>query len=143
MDINTSRLPKEVFGFLFVGSISFVIDFSVFNLLVLWGTLPATANLIAICCASVYGFIGNSLYSFKHRFNLGSRALITLKYFLFALLSVVVSAALTTLVLAALSNQGLIEQNLGRTAVILSLVLVRFLGLKFVVYYSPKRLEAK
>jgi putative flippase GtrA len=124
-----------------MGSTSFVIDFSVFNSLVLSGTSPVTANLIAISCASVYGFIGNSLYSFKHRFHRGSRVSITLKYFLFAVLSLIVSAAITTLVLAALSNQGLIEQNLGRTAVILVLVLVRFMGLKFFVYRTPKQFE--
>ena len=138
MESNTSRLPREILGFLLVGSISFAIDFAVFNTLVLSGTRPATANLIAIPCAAVYGFIGNSLYSFKHRFNRGYKVSIAIKYSLFAILSLVVSAAITTLVLAALSNYGLIEQNLGRTAVILALVLVRFLGLKFLVYRAPK-----
>jgi hypothetical protein len=53
-------------------------------------------------------------------------------------MSLLATAALTSIALAALSEYGLIEQNLGRIAVIVCLVAARFLGLKFLVYRNPK-----
>ena len=138
MDKSTSRTPREVVGFFLVGSVGFAIDFTFFNASVLAGLEPSTANLIAITFAGIFGFIGNSFYSFRHRFDRGSRSSITLKYVLFSVLSLIASAALTSLVLAGLSGYGIIEQNLGRITVIVGLVVVRFLGLKFLVYRTPK-----
>ena len=138
MTKKPSRLPREVFGFLLVGSIGFIIDFTLFNASVLSGIDPWTANLIAISCAALFGFIGNSFYSFRHRFDPGSRYRATFRYLVFTILSLLASAALTSIALAALSDYGLIEQNLGRIAVIVSLVAARFLGLKFLVYRNPK-----
>jgi putative flippase GtrA len=140
MERSRSRLPREVFGFLLVGSVGFLIDLFVFNASVFSGISPSTANLIAITSAGLFGFIGNSFYSFRHRFDQGSRSSMTVKYFIFSLLSLIASAALTSIVLAGLSGYGLIEQNLGRTTVIVGLVVVRFLGLKFLVYRDPKSL---
>jgi putative flippase GtrA len=138
MTKRSGRLPREVFGFVLVGSIGFVIDLTLFNASVLSGINPATANLIAISFAALFGFIGNSFYSFRHRFDRGSRYRATFRYLLFTILSLLASAALTSIALAALSGYGLIEQNLGRIAVIVCLVAARFLGLKFLVYRNPK-----
>ena len=138
MGKSTSRTPREVVGFFLVGSVGFALDFTLFNAFVLGGLEPSTANLIAITFAGIFGFIGNSFYSFRHRFDHGSRSSIALKYLLFSILSLIASAALTSLMLTGLSEYGLIEQNLGRTTVIVGLVALRFLGLKFLVYRAPK-----
>ena len=134
--IKKSNLRREVVGFALVGFGSFAVDFSVFNLSLLFGLEIWVANILAILSSASFGFFGNSFYSFRHRFDQGFRSAIATRYSIFTILSVFVSMGLTSIVLALLSDQSLLLVNLGRIAVILSLVVLRFLGLKFVVYRS-------
>ena len=134
--MNRRNLRREVIGFSLVGSISFAVDFLVFNGAVILGADLWVANILAIGCSAVFGFLGNSLYSFRHRFEEGSRRAIAGRYMIFTAVSVSVTMGLTSAVLALLSNQGLLVINIGRVAVILGVVVLRFLGLKFIVYKS-------
>jgi putative flippase GtrA len=131
-----NNLRKEVIGFSLVGSGSFLVDFTVFNLFVLSGLEAWVSNILAIVSAATVGFFGNSLYSFRHRFEQGSKSAIATRYIIFTLVSVFVSISLTTIVLVLLGDQSLLIVNLGRVSVILSVVVLRFLGLKFFVYRS-------
>jgi putative flippase GtrA len=135
---NKKYLRREVLGFSLVGSISFAVDFLTFNTSVVLGVELWIANIIAISCSAIFGFIGNSFYSFGHRFEQGSRKVIAARYLIFTIVSVLVSMGLTSLVLAHLSDQGILVINLGRVAVIFSVVILRFLGLKFIVYKAKK-----
>lgn len=134
--MKRNNLRKEVLGFSLVGSGSFVVDFTVFNVAVITGLEIWVANILAIGSSAIFGFFGNSFYSFRHRFEQGSRKAIATRYLIFTLVSVVVSMGLTSIVLALLSDQNLLLVNLGRVTVILGIVVLRFLGLKFVVYRS-------
>lgn len=134
--MKRNNLRKELLGFSLVGSGSFVVDFTVFNVTVLSGLEIWLANILAIGSSAIFGFFGNSFYSFRHRFEQGSRKAIATRYLIFTLVSVFVSMGLTSIVLALLSDQNLLLVNLGRVTVILGIVVLRFLGLKFVVYRS-------
>lgn len=134
--MKRNNLRKELLGFSLVGSGSFVVDFTVFNVTVLSGLEIWLANILAIGSSAIFGFFGNSFYSFRHRFKQGSRKAIATRYLIFTLVSVFVSMGLTSIVLALLSDQNLLLVNLGRVTVILGIVVLRFLGLKFVVYRS-------
>jgi putative flippase GtrA len=134
--MNKKHLRREVVGFSLVGSISFIVDFVAFNGSVILGLDLWIANLVAISCSAIFGFLGNSFYSFRHRFEKGSRNSIATRYIFFTLVSVFVSMGLTSIVLEQLSDQGLLIVNLGRVTAILGVVVLRFLGLKFIVYKS-------
>ena len=134
--MKRNNLRKEVLGFSLVGSGSFVVDFTVFNVAVITGLEIWVANILAIGSSAIFGFFGNSFYSFRHRFEQGSRKAIATRYLIFTLVSVFVSMGLTSIVLALLRDQNLLLVNLGRVTVILGIVVLRFLGLKFVVYRS-------
>lgn len=134
--MKRNNLRKEVVGFSLVGSGSFLLDFTVFNISVLLGLEMWVANILAITSAATFGFFGNSFYSFKHRFEQGSRSAISTRYVIFTLVSVLLSMGLTSIILALLSAQSLLLVNLGRVTAILGIVVLRFLGLKFFVYRS-------
>lgn len=136
-------MRREILGFSSVGAISFIIDFLAFNLLVLSNVLPIYANIIAITLSAIFGFLGNSLYSFKHKVIKGKEISLFVRYVLFTLFSLSLSVTATTLVLSQLSENGLVAQNIGRTAVILSMVIIRFLGLKSFVYWGNKNFGSR
>jgi putative flippase GtrA len=131
-------LRREIFGFSSVGAISFIIDFLAFNLMVLSQVPSIYANMIAILLSAMFGFLGNSLYSFKHKVVKGKEVSLFVRYVVFTCISLSLSVTATSLVLSQLSESGLVAQNIGRTAVILSMVIIRFLGLKSFVYWSDK-----
>ena len=131
-------LQKEIVGFSSVGAISFIIDVVAFNLLVLSQVPSFYANMIAILLSAIFGFLGNSLYSFKHKVVKGKQVSLFVRYVVFTFISLGLSVTATSLVLSQLSESGLVAKNIGRTAVILSLVIIRFLGLQSFVYWSDK-----
>lgn len=137
--VNKRRLlQKEIIGFSSVGAISFVIDVVAFNLLVLSKVPSVYANFFAILLSATFGFLGNSLYSFKHKVIKGKEISLFLRYVVFTLLSLSLSVTATTLVLSQLGESDLVAQNIGRTAVIVCMIIIRFLGLKSFVYWGAK-----
>lgn len=129
-------LRKEIIGFSSVGAVSFIIDFVTFNFLVFYEIPSLYANLVAILFATIFGFVGNSLYSFKHKVMKGKELSLVTRYVIFTLLSLSLSVTLTSAVLSQISENELVMQNIGRTAVILCMIVLRFLGLKLFVYWN-------
>jgi putative flippase GtrA len=66
---GTSRvLIKEIAAFGFVGAISFVIEFGLFNLILTTEHIgPLKAKLVATVVATTFAYIGNRYWSFSHR----------------------------------------------------------------------------
>jgi len=134
-------LRREVVGFSLVGSLSFVVDFVSFNGFALLGLDLWISNILALSCSVLLGFLGYFFYSLRHRFEQGSQSALAGRYAFFSVVSTFVSAGLTAVSLAQLSNQSLLLINRARVAVILGVVVLRFLGLKFIVYKSQTRNE--
>lgn len=58
---------KEVGGFLVVGILAVVIDFALFNGLMLVGWKVWSANAVALFVSMTFAFVGNYKWTFAHR----------------------------------------------------------------------------
>ncbi len=65
MRAGTSR--KEVGGFLVVGVLAVVLDFALFNALLIAGVAVWAANAVALFASMSFAFIGNYKWTFAHR----------------------------------------------------------------------------
>ena len=64
-------IAKEIAAFGFIGTISFVIDISLFNLLLHHGEGPIEAKTVSTSIATVFAYFGNRYLSFSHRARTG------------------------------------------------------------------------
>lgn len=63
-------LVHEIAKFGIVGSIAFVIDVGLFNLLLYFGPLedkPLTAKVVSVAVATTFAYFGNRFWTFRHR----------------------------------------------------------------------------
>ncbi len=60
-------IAKEVAAFGFIGTISFVIDISLFNLMLRHGQGPIEAKTVSTTVATTFAYFGNRHLSFSHR----------------------------------------------------------------------------
>jgi putative flippase GtrA len=125
---------REVIGFTSIGAISFAVDFVSFNLLILIQWPVVLANLTAISLSALTGYLGNSYYSFRHKTKSKSVLRIGIRYLIYTVVSVIGSFFITSIVLWILTDAGIVMQNIGRTAVVLLVVGIRFWGLRNFVY---------
>lgn len=63
----TATVRKEVGGFLVVGVLAVVIDFALFNGLLLMGWKVWSANAVALFVSMTFAFVGNYKWTFAHR----------------------------------------------------------------------------
>lgn len=79
-------LVHEIAKFGIVGSISFVIDVGLFNLLLYFGPLqakPLTAKVVSVAVATTFAYFANRFWTFRHR----GRTNMSREYVLFFLLN--------------------------------------------------------
>jgi putative flippase GtrA len=62
-----SKAASEWIGMAAVGAVSVIVDFAVFNALLVIGTSPGWANLVALAVATLLAFLGNLRWTFRHR----------------------------------------------------------------------------
>jgi putative flippase GtrA len=66
-------IVKEIAAFGFVGAISFVIDITLFNLLLHHGQGPIEAKTASTAVSTTFAYFGNRYLSFSHRARTGLR----------------------------------------------------------------------
>ena len=126
-------LKREVSGFLMVGLIGAVVDFGLFNVLLGYGLEPISASVFSVTAAGILVFFGNLLLSFRH-VEVSSKRSAAAKFFLLALLTVIANNLLVSAAITQIGNPSVLQVNLIKAFVILSLMALRFLVMKFVVY---------
>ena len=62
-----TRHRKEVGGFLVVGVLAVILDFALFNALLLAGWPVWSANAVALFVSMTFAFVGNYKWTFAHR----------------------------------------------------------------------------
>ena len=66
-DMRDGTSRKEVGGFLVVGVLAVVLDFAVFNALLIVGLAVWAANAVALFVSMTFAFVGNYKWTFAHR----------------------------------------------------------------------------
>jgi putative flippase GtrA len=67
---SLGTLAHEIAKFGIVGSLAFVIDVGLFNLLLYFGPLegkPLTAKVVSVAAATTFAYFGNRYWTFRHR----------------------------------------------------------------------------
>ncbi|MEP7191997.1 MAG: GtrA family protein [Actinomycetota bacterium] len=92
-------LVREMLKFGVVGALAFVIDLGSYNLLVFgphlsetFGDHPLTARIIAATVSTVFAWVGNRMWTFRHRRNRQASHEFAL-YLLFNVVALVISVA--------------------------------------------------
>lgn len=122
---------REWVGMAIVGAASFVVDFGVFNAMLMSGTSPAVANLTALGIATFVAYLANLRWTFSHReVNNRPRALV-----LFFVVNIVSAGAVQLAVMgaAAVSLDVLWLNGVKLTATVIA-TLARFLLYRGWVY---------
>lgn len=65
--VNKATHRQEVGGFIVVGVLAVVIDFALFNVLMLAGWPVWAANAVALFVSMTFAFVGNYKWTFAHR----------------------------------------------------------------------------
>ena len=135
--IHNNKNRKEIFGFLLTGTLSFLVDTISFNVFLLLGVNVYASNVTSICLSAIFGFIGNTHYSFSH-VTKSSYSKTMLKYSVFSVLSIVIIGTVTSFALFLVDSKDILVINFVRTSIIIFSVVFRFIGLKFFVYAADK-----
>lgn len=128
-----SRVTREWVGMALVGGAAVVVDFGVFNLLLVAGASPAVANLAALVIATMVAFVANLRWTFAHReVTDGSRALI--RFFVVNVVSA--GAVQISVMLAAAVSDDVPWLNAVKLAATIVATVVRFALYRSWVYRS-------
>ena len=71
------RFARELASFGTVGALAFVIDVGTFNLLIatVWSGSPLRSKIVAVVVATLFSWVGNRLWTYRHRRRAAGRAL--------------------------------------------------------------------
>jgi putative flippase GtrA len=135
-DVNPgarSKVTREWLGMAVVGVAAVIVDFGVFNLLLMAGASPAVANLAALIIATTVAFLANLRWTFAHReVTDGSRALI--RFFVVNVVSA--GAVQISVMLAAAVSDDIPWLNGVKLAATIVATVVRFALYRSWVYRS-------
>lgn len=126
-------LKREVGGFLLVGMLAAVFDFSTFNLLLAMGSSVAVSNVVALCISAVVGFFGNRQLSFRHR-RKNKMLHSSLKFVLVSVATVVISQTATLFLISVMDANSVAMVNLAKVIVIGSMTVIRFALSKYFIF---------
>ena len=72
------RFARELASFGTVGAAAFVVDVGTFNLLIatVWSGSPLRAKIVAVVVATLFSWVGNRLWTYRHRRGASGRALL-------------------------------------------------------------------
>lgn len=126
-------LTREISGFLIVGLIGAVVDFSLFNVSLSYGWKPIPASIFSVTAAGILVFFGNLMLSFRH-VEVPSKKRAAAKFFLLALITVLANNLVVSAAISQIGDPSVLQANLIKALVILSLMALRFLAMKFFVY---------
>jgi len=137
------HLVREGLKFFTVGSFGFVIDFTVFNLLMFSGgegplhDKPLVAKTVAVVVATVVTFTGNRAWTFRHRARTGLTREYTL-FFVFNAIGLGIALACLSFSRYVLDLSGPLADNISANVVGLALgSLFRFWSYRTWVFPAP------
>ena len=131
-------LVREVAKFGVVGATGAVTDIALFNLLgEAWGVGPLTSKAVSTTVATLLTYVGNRVWSFRHRARTGLRSELP-RYFLISALGLLIVEICLGFTVYVLGRDGTIAKNVSANGVGLVLgTLFRFWAYKRWVFLHP------
>jgi putative flippase GtrA len=135
--LNRSR-RTEFQAFLLVGGAATLIEFMVFNILAFGFSTPIlVSNALALLSAGALSFVGNYLVTFKESRVVLSAQLV-LKFAAVTGLTILAHQVSLALFLRATLDPSWLELNVAKAAIIIVLLVARFIALRTLVFRRQK-----